>query len=227
MGQYHYTVNLDKHEFINPHKLGDGLKLAEQCGWSPGGTNDALHLLLAVSNGRGGGDFNSGPDEQAGEPGQPVEKYIGRWGGDRIAVVGDYSEDGDLPAEFKAGSIYNRCLSDDDEASIEEKNELLKRGPLFKDITDGLIPVMEREYETIYFGEGWRRRKSLSDVVQDWQYSHQGSERLACIRSENYRLADVIAALKAKLNDSHKHQDIKFTVEQLKLKPIRRAKAKT
>ena len=41
MGQYHLTVNLDKHEFIHPHQLGDGLKLGEQCGHSPGGTNDA------------------------------------------------------------------------------------------------------------------------------------------------------------------------------------------
>ena len=36
MGQYHYTVNLSKKEFINPHKLGDGLKLLEQSGYCPG-----------------------------------------------------------------------------------------------------------------------------------------------------------------------------------------------
>ena len=30
MGQYHYTVNLDKKEYLVPHKLGDGLKLLEQ-----------------------------------------------------------------------------------------------------------------------------------------------------------------------------------------------------
>lgn len=54
MGQYHYIVNLDKREFINPHKLGVGLKACEQL-TSPAGTAQALFVLLLCSNGRGGG----------------------------------------------------------------------------------------------------------------------------------------------------------------------------
>ena len=30
MGQYWVVVNLDKHEFVMPHRLGSGLKLWEQ-----------------------------------------------------------------------------------------------------------------------------------------------------------------------------------------------------
>lgn len=95
MGQYHITVNLDKRQFIHPHKLGDGLKLVEQMG-SSDGTAAALLLLLACSNGRGGGDFDTGnvdPEDA---------KLIGSWAGDRIAVVGDY-------AEGEYADLYAEC----------------------------------------------------------------------------------------------------------------------
>ena len=36
MGQYWLPVNLDKREFVNPHKLGAGLKLWEQLANHPG-----------------------------------------------------------------------------------------------------------------------------------------------------------------------------------------------
>lgn len=93
MGQYHKVYNLDKHEFINPHEIDNGAKLLEQCG--PGDlatTSDAVWLLIANSNGRGGGDANKHP-------------MVGRWAGDRLVVQGDYAEAADkayLPNEAKA-----------------------------------------------------------------------------------------------------------------------------
>jgi hypothetical protein len=78
MGQYHKVYNLDRKEFIHPHKIDCGLKLVEQMGFR-GSTADALFLLVANSNGRGGGDVNDHP-------------MIGRWAGDRVVVQGDYSE---------------------------------------------------------------------------------------------------------------------------------------
>ena len=45
-------------------------------------TSTALFLLLANSNGRGGGDV----DDHA---------LIGAWSGDRIVIQGDYAEEGD------------------------------------------------------------------------------------------------------------------------------------
>ena len=77
MGQYFYIMNLDKKEYLHPHKIGCGLKLWEIC------ANDAiscLPFLLRQSNEGGGGDYNMA-DETS---------YCGRWAGDRIAVIGDY-----------------------------------------------------------------------------------------------------------------------------------------
>lgn len=78
MGQYHKTYNIDKREFIHPHKIDNGLKMWEQIGFLRS-TSTALFLLLANSNGRGGGDV-------------PEHPMIGRWAGDRIVVQGDYVE---------------------------------------------------------------------------------------------------------------------------------------
>ena len=78
MGQYHLLFNLDKKEYIHAHKINNGLKLMEQCGHRKS-TSTALWLLVANSNGRGGGDANEHP-------------MIGRWAGDRILVQGDYAE---------------------------------------------------------------------------------------------------------------------------------------
>lgn len=81
MGQYHKTYNLDKREFINPHRVNSGAKLLEQIGWARS-VSSALFLLLANSNGRGGGDA-------------PFHALVGHWAGDRILVQGDYAEPGD------------------------------------------------------------------------------------------------------------------------------------
>ena len=82
MGQYYYIVNLDKKEFLNPHKMGAGLKLLEiACSNLP----RVLPLLLHQSTSRGGGD---------GDIDNPIiSKFRGRWARDRIMFVGDYDED--------------------------------------------------------------------------------------------------------------------------------------
>ncbi len=56
MGQYWIPVNLDKHEYIHPHKLGSGLKLGEQIGTHPGTAAALVALLAAMPYRRGGGD---------------------------------------------------------------------------------------------------------------------------------------------------------------------------
>jgi hypothetical protein len=89
MGQYHYICNLDKREYLDPHQFGDGLKLME-FGCSMGGTMTALAILLASANGRGGGDLRLEEDN-------PLEEIVGSWAGDRIAIIGDYFDEGDVP----------------------------------------------------------------------------------------------------------------------------------
>lgn len=154
MGQYWLPVNLDKKEFIDPHKLGVGLKLGEQLG-SGHGTPDAMFILLAaMKERRGGGDFDwdtnyYGPERtMAHHSGAPVEeeynvvakRTIGRWVGDRVAVIGDYAENSDLPVKrLRAKTIYHRC----------RKGE-------FKDITDDVMRVIEHEIGGKFTGSGWK-----------------------------------------------------------------------
>jgi hypothetical protein len=78
MGQYHKTYNVTKKEFIHPHRIDNGLKLLEQVGFEKS-TSTALFLLLANSNGRGGGDA-------------PKHPLIGHWAGNNIVIQGDYVE---------------------------------------------------------------------------------------------------------------------------------------
>ena len=75
MGQYFKIVNLDKREYLDPHKLGMGLKLYEICANRGSGV---LPFLLRKSDETGGGDIHKD------------YRYAGRWAGDRIVVIGDY-----------------------------------------------------------------------------------------------------------------------------------------
>ena len=128
MGQYWIPVNLDKKEFVDPHKLGCGLKLWEQLANHPGTGTALLILTAAMPERRGGGDLK-------------VNYIIGRWAGDRIAVVGDYAEDGDLPKEFQASEIYGQCI---------------ESGGEYKDITALVCKVIEKELDGKFEGDGWR-----------------------------------------------------------------------
>lgn len=91
MGQYHHLINLDKKEHIHAHSIGNGLKLMEQVGFEKS-TASALWLLLAASNGRGGGDAMNHP-------------LVGSWAGDRIVILGDYCESTDLK-DRDAKAVY-------------------------------------------------------------------------------------------------------------------------
>ncbi len=75
MGQYHHIVNLDQRCFIDPGEMGNGLKLME-FGQDGIGAMAGLWLLLGSE----------------------------AWAGDRIAILGDYAEPGDLPAEVIAAT---------------------------------------------------------------------------------------------------------------------------
>lgn len=77
MSQSHTLYNLDKRECVRSRNA----QLMSQCG-TLFCTATALWLLLANSNGRGGGDAKDHP-------------MIGRWAGDRIVVQGDYARFGD------------------------------------------------------------------------------------------------------------------------------------
>jgi hypothetical protein len=133
MGQYHIVINLDKKEFIHPHEIGNGLKLHEQCGWRYS-TATVLTMLLAASNGRGGGDFSEHP-------------LVGSWAGNRIAFIGDYAEVTDIPGE-DAPSIYNQCSYNHKVSSKESQK--------WKNISSRVREMMSREFNIHYEGNsGW------------------------------------------------------------------------
>ncbi len=145
---------MDKKEFIDPHGLGAGLKLWEQLANHPGTGAALVILLAAMPEKRGGGDLDMyenwhGPERTLPEhnlsPGPMPKEYheialltIGRWTGDRIAFVGDYADDGDLPAEFKASEIYGLCRDGD-----------------YTDVTEYVAAVIEHELLGKFEGAGW------------------------------------------------------------------------
>ena len=95
MGQYYLIVNVDKGEYLNPHRFGDGLKLLE-FGPSGSGTMTGLAVLLADGNGRGGGDLGSD---------HPI---IGSWAGNRIVVAGDYADPWNFIPEGDMNELYHK-----------------------------------------------------------------------------------------------------------------------
>lgn len=92
MGQYHLIANLDKREVVRPHGLDFGFKQCEHAGFR-GSMSDVLYLLLMTSPARGGGDW-------------PFTTSSGAWTGDRVVVLGDYTQDEDLPDTPNAGTLF-------------------------------------------------------------------------------------------------------------------------
>ena len=99
MGQYHILVNYDKKEVVETYGLGLGAKQVEQLGAFKGTIADAMYLLVMTSPARGGGDL-------------PLTSVSGRWAGDRVMIVGDYTEDSDVPSIPNASTLYGGDYAD-------------------------------------------------------------------------------------------------------------------
>ena len=179
MGQYWKVVNLDKMEYLAPHKLGCGLKLWEQLANYPGTGAALIFLCAAMPERCGGGDFDldenwHGPERDMKihniTPGPMPENYpeiagktIGRWAGDRIALIGDYAEKDDLK-EFDASKIYYLCIDPENLEKYPEEYEGITKEALFTDITDYVCAVIEHELGGKFIGKGWRRWKDAREL---------------------------------------------------------------
>jgi hypothetical protein len=131
MGQYHILVNLDKREFVSPHGLGLGLKQREHNGAFDGTLADALYFLTMTSPDRGGGDYQH-------------TEISARWAGDRCVVLGDYTEDSDIPNYIGAGSLYEQI---GENAHGE-----------WRDISDEVADELGLVFGFRMEGDGWKRR---------------------------------------------------------------------
>jgi len=133
MGQYYLIANIDKKEYIHPHKFDDGMKLME-FGQSCSGTLTGLTILLADGNGRGGGDIDSD------------DPIIGSWAGDRIVITGDYAD----PRKFLTGQEiidyqekYKEEEAEDRQKYMENNTNLFHIVDTFyTDISDKVVKVL-------------------------------------------------------------------------------------
>ena len=128
MGQYHVLANLDKKEVVTPHGLGMGLKQWEHIGGTAS-LADAQYILTMTSPNRGGGDL-------------PETGISGRWAGDRVVVLGDYTTDADLPNVPNAGSLWGETDK-------------------WVDITDFVATAFEAVFSIKITGEGWKTRANV------------------------------------------------------------------
>lgn len=136
MGQYWIPVNLDKREYVEPAKLGSAYKLRNLVYTGPG-PGAALVILCAAGAGNALVSFLN-PD--------PI---IGRWAGDRIAIISDYTRRSDLPNPAdKAEIIYELCQPDPGYPNERP----------FTDVTDAVVSVIERVFNGKYAGTEWDRR---------------------------------------------------------------------
>jgi hypothetical protein len=98
MGQYHIPVNIDKREYVRPWDVGAGMKMVENI-WNTG-MPASLFVLLSCSHMRGGGDVDLSDEAML--------KVAGRWAGDRIIVVGDYTE----PMDPGTKALWDMTIAD-------------------------------------------------------------------------------------------------------------------
>jgi hypothetical protein len=134
MGQYHKLVNLDKKEIVHPYNLGLGAKQYEQTG-DNGSISDAIYLLVMTSPARGGGDWESFAD------------LSGRWVGDRVVILGDYTQDEDIPNYKNASKLYSEIETSEEWADISDS------------VAVALGQVFGFEIDTEE--NGWRNRRQL------------------------------------------------------------------
>ena len=105
MGQYHLLVNSDKKEYVNPRDLGFGAKQLEHVGFI-GDLPLVQYWLTSSSSGKGMGDFSRTENNAA---------ILGRWSGDRVFVLGDYTELGDVPKVRSAHTFWKKIHKIDSE----------------------------------------------------------------------------------------------------------------
>lgn len=170
MGQYYMIVNLDKKQFLDPHKFGNGLKL---CEFGSGLTMMGLAVLLSEGNGQGGGDLFV-PEEN------PFCDLIGSWAGDRIVVTGDYAEPNNFvpvytevdPEQKEKRNLYNYVTTTAENTNIFATGDGII-GVSFEDISDKVVLLLaEDEYFYERLVENiWSPEYKLEKIFEKYSYT--------------------------------------------------------
>jgi hypothetical protein len=173
MGQYYKLINFDKKEFVNPHELGSGLKAWECLANHPGVAAAMIVLMVSSPEIRGGGDLNS-------EHCDICHCFIGRWAGDRVALVGDYAEVSDLSSigvdskqayedcedetvpvwtkRSTRNTLFRCMIPGDPHYGLYEGRRTVKAS-LYKNISKYVAHVIEAELDGRFVGTGWKEWK--------------------------------------------------------------------
>ncbi len=137
MGQYHVLANLDKKEIVHPYGIGLGLKQWEQVGDFYGTLPDAMYILCMSSPASGGGDL-------------PRTEISGRWAGDKVVVLGDYTTFGGI-----RGLLKDECEALFREATAQYTDISARVNDAFKEIFG----------ESIDSNNHWK--KALDEINQE------------------------------------------------------------
>jgi hypothetical protein len=140
MGQYHGLFNIDKREMLFPHEVGFGAKQWEHTGFA-GSLSDILYALCAYPERRGGGDF---ADDNQDFPEFSNGVFKGRWHGDRVAVVGDYAEFGDLPEVWNDAFVDYEYNGQTHKVFNTARTAKDGAEPFFFDIADQVRPFIAK-----------------------------------------------------------------------------------
>lgn len=159
MGQYHKAVSFTSFQSLDPHPLGNGMKA---CGQICGGVPAAIVALLSYKPGNQPADLGHHP-------------MVGKWAGDRIAVIGDYAEDGDIPGYVgqPLSKVYKLCgdlspTMTDFQGTHDEQTKLVENRVKeirtlflecpkpYDDISCTLAGLVEEALSIRFIGSGWR-----------------------------------------------------------------------
>lgn len=134
MGQYYKIVNLDKKQYLYPHRFGDGIKLIE-FSTSRFGTLMALSILLSQGNGRGGGDIRS------------EHPLVGSWAGDRIVAAGDYADEMEFVDEKDIERWKENYTKENEEVPKHKPNLYEIAAYVFKNISEEVVEAICQDAE--------------------------------------------------------------------------------
>lgn len=147
MGQYFITINKTKKEYLRTYTFGDGAKFLEFMS-SRRGMKEATMMLLT----------NGGESLKCYF--SPKEKYLGRWSGDQIEVLGDYAE-GDLWDQIHSEKSKWKDISKETYRALylnnrwfqeEEKEYLKKNGGQYL-FTEQMVILQELFPEQLMEGD--------------------------------------------------------------------------